>query len=260
MLVGGLVAASLFGISSVIVILLLYQYAGSDALTDDVGDVFTKLNTIAEYAERRLAAASEGESLPKPPQILANQTALRLALATTLAFNAILFTVAGMASGLSFTDLTRTLGLRRFQPRAVWRPIVACGACYIGILFYSTIISQLGIEFLVPNSTVPGGVLRDNTSLAIAFVLAVIAAPFVEELFFRGFLFGGLLRWGFWPAAAISATVFTLVHFDPGSIIPFFGIGLVMAHLFYARGTLWDSIVFHFVFNGTSFAILISQR
>ena len=86
----------------------------------------------------------------------------------------------------------------------------------------------------------------------------MVAAPFTEELFFRGFVFAGLSKWGFWPAAAVSALLFSLVHFDPGSLIPFFGIGIVMCWLFWSRGSLWDSVLFHFLFNFTSFLILAS--
>jgi membrane protease YdiL (CAAX protease family) len=90
--------------------------------------------------------------------------------------------------------------------------------------------------------------------------VAVVAAPISEELFFRGFAFGGLLRWGYWPAAAVSALGFSLAHFDPGSVIPFFCIGLVMAWLYWRRGSLWDSITFHFLFNFISFALLLASR
>ena len=84
----------------------------------------------------------------------------------------------------------------------------------------------------------------------------VVGLP--EELFFRGFMFSGLLKWGFWPAAALSALMFALVHFDPGSLLPFFGIGVLMAWLYWRRGSLWDAIAFHFLFNALSFSILVA--
>jgi membrane protease YdiL (CAAX protease family) len=258
-LIAGFAAAGAFGFTSFIAILLIAGLVGTDASTVDVGDIFEKATTVAEYADARLAAATNGTELPEPPVILASPDALKIALASTLAFNAALFLITGIGSGLSFTELTRTLGLRRFDAGALWRPVVACFACYIGVVIYAQLISQLGIDFLVPSSTVPGGVLRDPQALAMTAALAVISAPFIEELFFRGFIFAGLSRWGFWPAAAISSFVFTMVHFDPGSIIPFFGIGIVMSYLFWSRGSLWDSIIFHLLFNGTSFLILVSR-
>ena len=53
-----------------------------------------------------------------------------------------------------------------------------------------------------------------------AGVLIVVAAPFSEEIFFRGFIFGGLRRRLSFPVAAVlSAAIFGLFHFTgPGSI------------------------------------------
>jgi membrane protease YdiL (CAAX protease family) len=166
----------------------------------------------------------------------------------------------GVACGLHFRDLTGRLGLRHDQFSRIWRPMVAWPAAYIGIAIYAQLISLVGIGWLNPQSTVPTGVARDNVAFAMAGALAMVAAPLSEEFFFRGFVFSGLVRWGFVPAAAISALLFTLAHFDPGSIIPFFVIGLMMAGLFYSRGSLWDSIIFHALFNSTSFLFLALSR
>lgn len=256
-LVGGLIAAALFGLSSILALIAIVTFVDEDASTVDIGDIFVKATTVAEYADERLKAATEGVDLPRPPTLLANTDALKIALVSTLVFNGALFLITGIGSGLSFTELTTRLGLRSYDITKIWRPLAACAACYIGVAIYALLISQLDIDFLIPNSTVPGGVLRDPQALAMTAALAVISAPIVEEMFFRGFIFGGLLKWGFWPAALISALIFTLVHFDPGSIVPFFAIGLVMAYLFHSSGSLWDAIIFHFIFNGTSFVALI---
>ena len=54
--------------------------------------------------------------------------------------------------------------------------------------------------------------------------------------------------------------MFSLVHFDPGSFIPFVGIALLIGWIYWRRGSLWDSIAFHFLFNATSFAIMAATR
>ena len=87
---------------------------------------------------------------------------------------------------------------------------------------------------------------------------ALIGAPLAEEMFFRVLLFGGMLRWGFWPAALISSLLFAGVHLDPGSLVPFTLIGVLLAWLFWRRGHLWDAIIFHLMFNATSFILLVS--
>ncbi len=231
---------------------------GHGVQTSDVGDAFVKLQHVAEYADQRMVAAANSLPLPEPPQILADQYSLRVALLATLFSQVLLFGVVGIASKQDFGALVRVLKLNRYDFLGVWRPALAVIAAYLMVAGYVYFARAVLPGFLVPESTVPTGISRESSTLAIAFAATVIGAPISEELFFRGFVFAGLSRWGFWPAAAVSATLFALVHFDPGSVIPFFGIGVVMAWLFWSRGSLWDSVLFHFLFNFTSFLILAS--
>jgi membrane protease YdiL (CAAX protease family) len=150
--------------------------------------------------------------------------------------------------------------MQRYRFGDLWVPALAVVAMYAVTIGYQVVVSSLGIDFLLPHSTVPEQVTRDGLALAMAGVVGCIAAPIAEELFFRGLVVTGLLKWGFLPAAAVSAGLFTLAHLDIGSIIPFFAVGMVMAWLYYWRGCLWDSIAFHFLFNTTSFLLLVSQR
>lgn len=226
--------------------------------TSDVGDAFVKLQQVAKYADQRMAAASNSLPLPEPPQILADQYSLRVALVATLFSQVLLFAVVGVASKQDFSALIRVLKLNKYDFWGVWRPAVAVIAAYALVAGYVYFARAVLPGFLVPESTVPSGISRESSTLAIAFAATVVAAPFTEELFFRGFVFAGLSKWGFWPAAAVSALLFSLVHFDPGSLIPFFCIGIVMCWLFWSRGSLWDSVLFHFLFNFTSFLILAS--
>ena len=50
-------------------------------------------------------------------------------------------------------------------------------------------------------------------SVVVLAVLAVVVAPFVEEVLFRGVVLRGLmLRTGFWPAAVTSSALFGVFH------------------------------------------------
>lgn len=246
--------AIFFFVNAVVLLLTL----DSGLQTSDVGDAFVKLQHVAKYADERMVAASNSLPLPEPPQILANQYSLRVALLATIFSQVLLFGAVGVASKQDFTTLTRVLKLNRYNFRGAWRPAAAVIAAYLLVAGYVYFARAVLPGFLVPESTVPSGISRESSTLAIAFAATVVGAPLSEELFFRGFVFGGLSKWGFWPAAAISALLFALVHFDPGSLIPFFGIGIAMAWLFWSRGSLWDSVLFHFLFNFTSFLILAS--
>ena len=248
----GMFVAIFFFVNAVVVV---FTY-DRGLQTSDVGDAFVKLQQVTQYADERLAAAANSLPLPEPPQILADQYSLRVALLATIFSQVLIFGLVGIASKQDFSALVRVLKLNEYHFWGIWRPAVAVIGAYLMVAGYVYFARALLPGFLVPESTVPSGISRESSTLAIAFAATVVGAPLTEELFFRGFVFGGLSKWGFWPAAALSALLFSLVHFDPGSVIPFFGIGMVMAWLFWSRGSLWDAVLFHFMFNLTSFLIL----
>ena len=91
---------------------------------------------------------------------------------------------------------------------------------------------------------------------ALAF-LAVVAAPVIEEILFRGVIFGGLTaRWGVWPAAIVSGFAFAVIHFSLTAFVPLFLLALVLSYLYVRTGSLWIPIAFHALFNGVSLTIL----
>ena len=233
---------------------------GQGTASSDIGDTFVKMREIGRYADERLQQATANAKFADPPEILADLDTLKLGLATTLLYDALLVVVAGGTARLDFRSAVRLMKMDSYQVRAIWRPMLAVFLCYTGIALYAVAAEATGIDLLKPNSTLPTAVSRDDLALTMAGVLAVICAPIAEEVFFRGFVFGGLTRWGFWPAALLSSLLFAGVHFDPGSVIPFVGIGVVLAWLFWKRGCLWDNILFHMMFNGTSFAVLLATR
>lgn len=63
---------------------------------------------------------------------------------------------------------------------------------------------------------ISGGGLRSSISFE-TILGGVLIAPFIEELLYRGYLFGQLQRrakLGFWAAALLSAVVFALIHLN----------------------------------------------
>lgn len=99
---------------------------------------------------------------------------------------------------------------------------------------------------------------RDVVTVALFFLGAVIFAPVVEELLFRGILLRALLR-KFPPVTAVlgSSVVFALVHYvgDPNTL-PFLpaltALGTVLALVALKTGDLSTSIWIHAGFNLTT--------
>ncbi len=243
-----------------LLLLGLVDVAGAELQTRDVGDAFEKAGEVAAYAGERLRAAATGEDLPEPPTIQADQTAIALGLATTIVLNIVLVGVVAVVTRQRTGELASWLGLRGFNLLGLWRPAVAVLGCYAMVVGYAAIVDALDIEALQPESTVPFEVVRERLTIVLTGVAVVAVAPLAEEVFYRGLIFGGLQRWGFWPAAVISGAVFSGVHLDPGSLIPFFIIGVVLAWLFWRRGNLWESVAFHVIFNAVSFSLLLASE
>jgi len=80
--------------------------------------------------------------------------------------------------------------------------------------------------------------------------IAAIVVPFVEELAFRGLLYGWLReRMGVAPAVAGSALVFPMLHGIPLLMPALFVQGAILALVYEKSGSLWPAIVVHGVFN-----------
>lgn len=97
-------------------------------------------------------------------------------------------------------------------------------------------------------------------AMLLTVASAVVAAPIVEEFFFRGVLQGWLERVA--PAAAVpvSAFAFGLAHIDHGlGWIPLVGFGIATGLLTRHTGSLLASIVLHAGFNAIGVAAAMLQ-
>ncbi len=102
--------------------------------------------------------------------------------------------------------------------------------------------------------------LRQWETLPPAFVLLVVAVlpAVLEELFFRGYLFGALLS-ALRPGAAIlvSALLFALFHLIlAGTLVverfvPSFLLGLVLGWTCWQTGSVWPGVLLHALHNGS---------
>lgn len=86
-------------------------------------------------------------------------------------------------------------------------------------------------------------------------ILACVLGPVVEELFFRGFVYGAVKkRWGMRVAMIASACFFAYVHQSFFAIVPIFFLGIVLAYVREKRGGLVSSIVMHSMHNSVLLA------
>ena len=90
-------------------------------------------------------------------------------------------------------------------------------------------------------------------SKSLLFLFLLIEAPILEELLFRGVLFGGLTKiMPIWPAILLSGLVFAVIHVNAATLIPLWFLGSAFAWLYVRTGTLLAPMTVHFTFNAVN--------
>ena len=155
----------------------------------------------------------------------------------------------------------RLLGLRAPSMSALGWGMAALVAAWIVVVAYQVLVDALDIEVLKPVSAIDGEESFTVLAAVLIGVAVLLMAPLAEEIFHRGFLVGAIARrWGPAAAVVISAAIFSALHFDVGSLIPFFIVGVAFALAYLKSRNLWASISAHFIFNLVAFAVTVSER
>jgi membrane protease YdiL (CAAX protease family) len=99
----------------------------------------------------------------------------------------------------------------------------------------------------------------DDRSLRYRLVIAVVAvlvAPWMEELAFRGLLLGALWsRFGFWTAAFLSGFTWAGIHFTPSVLIIFTAEGALLAWVRRRTGSILTGVGLHGAQNTIATAV-----
>jgi uncharacterized protein len=94
---------------------------------------------------------------------------------------------------------------------------------------------------------------------ALMVLAAVISAPLVEEIIFRGFLYPVFKRFtDAWVAAPLNALLFAVIHLHVGSFIPLTLLALAFILAYEVTGCLLVPIFMHALFNAISTGLLLS--
>jgi len=142
------------------------------------------------------------------------------------------------------STLTKILGLVKVG----WKPMlvgVGVGAAGVLLSFVVAFIVSLFGDNSQPNATSTAAALYDPWVL---FLGAVLVAPVVEEVFFRGYIFGTLMigaknsekHQKLYTALSILITsiLFGLAHFSPGSGL-ISGITTILSTMTFSVGLCW---------------------
>jgi membrane protease YdiL (CAAX protease family) len=102
--------------------------------------------------------------------------------------------------------------------------------------------------------------LTDDLWVLILYgITVIIVPPIVEELLFRGMILQSLRKYGDGFAVVVSSILFGLYHANFVQIVFAFIAGLIMALVVIRTGSLWVSILIHFINNSISLALEMIQ-
>lgn len=185
------------------------------------------------------------------------------ALATDIPLLAFIYIRLIMPGALSWSDL----GLKPMP--LGYALTIGFSSGVVGLLAIGaigTLLSQVGLG---TNQLEQFQFLRQGPfALAVFLVVAAVVAPFVEELFFRGFLFGVYCRrQPVWLAYLVSSVLFTILHLEPnrmnlqqmaGLSLGIFVLALLLAWLYHYTGSLYPGMVAHAVNNAAAAVLFYS--
>lgn len=152
-----------------------------------------------------------------------------------------------------------TFGLRKFHGGFIQ---VGCGwllGVYLVIFLHNSVLAVLNLD------TQSLEILRLFSQMESPYWLlltGIVVAPFVEELFFRGFVYAGLRQqWGWRKAGWVSSLVFAIFHLSPVALVPTFLLGYVFASLYEQSKSIWPGVILHFLVNffGLIVALVLSN-
>ncbi|NQT90924.1 MAG: CPBP family intramembrane metalloprotease [Candidatus Omnitrophica bacterium] len=121
------------------------------------------------------------------------------------------------------------------------------------VLFFAVIVAAKVFNYLPPAQPIYELIFDEKRPflLVIITILVAVGGPIIEEVFFRGLLYGAIKKsYGIFWAITLSAFCFSILHTNLIGFIPIFGLGIFLAYLREKTGSLVPSITVHMAHNG----------
>src|SRR5690606_38860738 len=144
-----------------------------------------------------------------------------------------------------------------------WLDVALAGAGLLTSFILSAVLVALAMQYLPwfnAGQEQQTGITAPQQGIELWLVIAlfVIVAPFIEELLFRGYLYGKFRANGvpFWLATLVVSVLFGVAHGQWNVGINTFALSLVMCSVREISGSLWPAIMIHVMKNGIAFYFL----
>jgi hypothetical protein len=151
-------------------------------------------------------------------------------------------------------------GLGRALRRSAAYGLVALPVAWALSLVSALLMSLIGLEPKVQQAVETLRQTEHALERVLFSLLAVGAAPFVEEVLFRGILYpfikqAGFLRLAWWGTSAL----FAVTHANVMTFLPLLALSILLIRLYEETGNLLAPIAAHALFNLVNLAWLLGQ-
>ncbi len=161
-------------------------------------------------------------------------------------------------------DLGTDIGLTPRFADLGWGPVIWLGAIAAQVVV-GLVVVALGVP-LVSNTEGLDEISADRTYVVSLVITAVIAAPIVEEMVFRGVVMRGLRsRLPLVAVIVVQGLLFGVAHIDPvrgagnvGLVMVLSGVGIAFGIGVALLGRIGPSIVAHAIFNGAVLLLVLT--
>jgi uncharacterized protein len=171
--------------------------------------------------------------------------------------------VPWFAAHVKGNGLVRDFGLRFRRLDPAVGSAVGLGTQFILIpLLYLPIFTLFDVTSEELEEPARGLTDRATDPLGVILLVLIVglAAPVIEEIFYRGLVFRSLEnRFGVWPAIVGSAVIFGASHFQGLQLPALTALGIVLAYVTHRTGRLGPAIVAHMAFNLVTVVFLVTS-
>ncbi len=137
----------------------------------------------------------------------------------------------------------KRLGLRKVDHEDIGQALLLFFYVSLAIIAAQYFLRQVGLPLESYSFATKDGAW-------LAFVATVFIGPFIEELYFRGFLFRGLLAHNSLDMAYLtSSLLFALLHPPLVVMVESFFIGLLLAYVLKQTKSIWPGVLIHMLNN-----------
>ena len=146
-----------------------------------------------------------------------------------------------------------SVGLKKFKVFQAVRFVIGYYLIIVGLMILLAILFSAigaGVSDAADNPNSGSKIVTLFGGFGLAFVAAVIFAPIIEEIVFRGMLLPAFAkRYGFRTGAVASSVVFMLVHLNPITMISALPLGIYLAIMYKRTNSIYPGMILHASWN-----------